>query len=318
MALTDNVGGKTWWITAGEKNIHANNFGIKDQSAGLFRYVIDSQGNHNFKTGSATFGGAVSLGGTLTPGNNVEALVIGSETNSSEGHSVRLGFKTKVSLSGGIWTNAAIDAITTQVHQSAYGSLAFSTMNATTMTEKMRITPTGNIGIGTTTPNLPLAIQANSGAGAISLYGRPSDSDSQISFFSNNQSTLNGYLYVAPVNFQLGSTVAAPMTFITNSSERMRITPAGNIGIGTTDPQSLLHLYGGTYSQFQMNNSNTGNTLKDGFRMLMDGSNVTVTNREAGYMAFETSDTEKMRITPTGNVGIGTTDTTPRFVSHET
>jgi len=41
----------------------------------------------------------------------------------------------------------------------------------------------------------------------------------------------------------LGTTQIEPLQLITNNIERMRITPAGNVGIGTLAPQNLLHLH---------------------------------------------------------------------------
>ena len=82
---------------------------------------------------------------TVNPSSYTAALGLGFRTNSGEGNSVGISFKTKVSLSGGIWENARIAAITEAITSSAYGSLAFYTMSATTLAEKMRINSDYNI-----------------------------------------------------------------------------------------------------------------------------------------------------------------------------
>lgn len=83
----------------------------------------------------------------------------------------------------------------------------------------------------------------------------------------------------------------------------------GNVGINTTTPNYLLHINSSTTAaHIQLTNSDTGSTSTDGGRLFMSGLNMTLNNREAGYIAFETSDTERMRISATGNVGIGTTN----------
>jgi hypothetical protein len=46
------------------------------------------------------------------------------------------------------------------------------------------------------------------------------------------------------INF-LGTTDAQPLVMRTNNIERMRITPAGNVGIGTATPNSRLNVFGG-------------------------------------------------------------------------
>ena len=76
-------------------------------------------------------------------------------------------------------------------------------------------------------------------------------------------------------------------------SESMRIKNNGNVGIGTSSPSEILHLNApgtGCFIRFQ----NTG------------GSGVYIGGRSE-VMEMYTNGSEKMRITSTGNVGIGTT-----------
>ena len=99
--------------------------------------------------------------------------------------------------------------------------------------------------------------------------------------------------------------------YINNSADTntaFQITDAGNVGIGGAPlaNNQLLLTDAGTYSQFHMQNSTSGSGASDGFRILMDGVNTTITNHENGYMAFETQNTERLRIDSAGNVGIGT------------
>src|SRR5690554_541841 len=65
----------------------------------------------------------------------------------------------------------------------------------------------------------------------------------------------------------LGTNNNEPLNFKTNGVQRLRITPTGFVGIGTTNPLSLLHLNNtaaaSVYSRFT--NSTTGTTATDGF-----------------------------------------------------
>jgi hypothetical protein len=100
------------------------------------------------------------------------------------------------------------------------------------------INSSGNVGIGTTTPNRPLTIQSNSGATAISIYARNQDDYGFIQFFGHNQTTLWSEIAGRPSN----------ISFYQNTSEVLRLGVAssfflvGNVGIGTTGPLSKLEL----------------------------------------------------------------------------
>lgn len=83
------------------------------------------------------------------------------------------------------------------------------------------------------------------------------------------------------------------------------------VGIGDVvfTPNYLLHVHqnaaSGVVAQFT--NTSTGNTSTDGFQINLNGSNVELINTENAGMRFFTNNTERARITNTGNVGVGTT-----------
>jgi hypothetical protein len=95
----------------------------------------------------------------------------------------------------------------------------------------MRIDTSGNVGIGTTSPNTPLHVtgiskstqfQASStGSAASPAYGRSADSNTGIFFPSSDT-----------------------MCFSEGGVERMRLNSAGRVGIGTTNPFETLHVNG--------------------------------------------------------------------------
>ena len=92
----------------------------------------------------------------------------------------------------------------------------------------------GNVGIGTTSPTMPLSVQAASNAYAISMHGR-SDGYSELYGSSSDGSTKYAFLQTHSAQTKLYTLVNTPLLFGTNSTERMRIDSSGVLMIGTTD-----------------------------------------------------------------------------------
>ncbi len=70
-------------------------------------------------------------------------------------------------------------------------------------------------------------------------------------FYADNGTTLigaggGGSLYTSG-NMNIGTSSSNPVRFLTNATERMRITETGNVGIGTGDPTSRLQVSGDVF-----------------------------------------------------------------------
>jgi hypothetical protein len=141
--------------------------------------------------------------------------------------------------------------------------------------ERMRLATNGNVGIGTSSPAAKLDINGGD------LYVRTGGG-----IYGNTFSSYSGN-----------------MTIALGGSGNNLIVSGGNVGIGTTSPGALLDVNGNIYSR--------GNVLGDTFGGY-SGGNVTLTTNTGGSanLLFATASTERMRITSTGNVGIGTTSPT--------
>jgi hypothetical protein len=188
---------------------------------------------------------------------------------------------------------------------------------------------TGNVGIGTTSPTQKLSIGGvgsaisfdTTGASGTSLIQTVLDFELSI---KNNRGTSS--------EIRVGNEV---LNFLTNSTERMRITSGGNVGIGTTSPSERLEVsntyrdntsglftavvssttsqatgYGGSIG-FQ--GVYTGTSLTS-FGSIMGAKENSIDGNTAGYLALFTrtnagANTERMRINSAGNVLINITST---------
>jgi len=117
-----------------------------------------------------------------------------------------------------------------------YGQYSRSLLFGTNATERMRIDSSGNVGIGTTSPNsysnqTVLTINGTT-------YGR---------LDLESGGTLRSSLFSQAANTTLA--VSTGFFSIDVGSERLRIDTSGNVGIGTTTPYARLNSYGAIISQ---------------------------------------------------------------------
>ena len=202
------------------------------------------------------------------------------------------------------------------------------------------------VGKGSIDNYLQLNIQNNSaGANASSDVVATANNGSETTNFvdmginsSANTSGVMGaandaYLYNIGQNFLVGTgTAAKSLVFMTGgttqaANERMRIDGSGNVGIGTNNPSEKLEVTGnlelngafmpggtaGTAGQFLVSaGTGTAPTWFDasGYAWLINGNAVSslksIGTTNAFDLPFITNNTEKMRLTSTGNLGVGT------------
>jgi len=199
------------------------------------------------------------------------------------------------------------------------GSLVFFANNGLTAgssyvpTERMRIDPSGFIGVGTQFPafdgNITKYFTLDGGTNVFGSYGVGGNISSttgvlgQFAFFNSNLA--NGEKRNAViVSSNDGATNSGNLSFFTANAgtlgERLRITKTGNIGIGTTSPSDLLQV--DTASGWGMRIRYTG----DGQYLRLSANQVSsYTSAGAARDLYLNVDG--------GNVGIGTTTPTQKL-----
>jgi hypothetical protein len=97
-----------------------------------------------------------------------------------------------------------------------------------------------------------------------------------------------------------------------NSSYVLLAEDGGNVGIGTDEPWSKLHIHEAGVGQpayAQFTNDNTQTMPTDGFFVGINSSgNAYLSNHEYQSLTIQTNNADRMHITSDGRVGIGTTN----------
>lgn len=298
------------------ESINSSSTGLDLQTLGASRLFINNSGYVGIGLGAVSPLSPLNIGfsntALPTTGSGSIIMLLNTDTTTSSTSSIIFaGYDA-----GGTYRHgAAISWIKTGSWTSGgnnYGSaLIFSTRaDAGNTVEYVRITSSGNVGIGSTNPGAKLDVNGNI---------RLSAGSANIEFNSG------GPMVYAPaantLAFATGGGIATP-------TERLRINSSGDVGIGTTNPSTKLDIYGATGAANStwaggsnvLNLRNNGSFSEQAISFqegtLDVGAKIGVKNTANGAYdiifanrsnaSLTSSITEKMRIDSSGKVGIGT------------
>jgi hypothetical protein len=237
--------------------------------------------------------GNVGLGVTPSPwissGKAIDIGGFGSVAQTSSG-----SFSTNFNCyqnSAGNWIYKTTNAVS-QFQVGNAGTAAFAWYqaasgtagNAITFTQAMTLNASGNLGIGTSSPNylatlykasLPILQLANSTSGSTAADGL--------------------LIYLNGANATISNEEAGALNFQTSGLLRATLDSSGNLGIGTSSPDSKLHVVSGA--------SSTLAQLRIGY----NGTSVNYYDANTHYFRDGSGPTNRMILDSSGNFGLGVT-----------
>jgi trimeric autotransporter adhesin len=313
----------------GYRALYSNTIGNSNTAAGLQALNANISGNSNTAAGLQalyynTIGNNNTAAGYRTLFNNT-----GSD-NTANGHQA-LNNNTTGSNNIGIGKDAGTN-LTTGSNNTIIGSIAGTAGLANTViigagaTERLRITSAGLVGVGTSSPSykLDVSVATNDPAtgspaagsfvqvagGTTTVGNGPSVSLSNASgaketFWRMSAVTTSG---------NNGDLVFNGYNGGANYPERLRITAAGNVGIGTTSPAYafVVSAAGASGIEFGPAYSGTANLIQHYSR---SGSVYVDAVNDATQHRFQISGTERARIDSSGRLLVGTSTTDSNFNS---
>ena len=309
---------------------------FKIDTAGVERLRIDSSGRalvgHNasldqnaqlqsFTTGTDTFAG-------FKYGNNAAPNIIrlGKSRNASAGGNTIVADDDEIgrllfsgndgsSFKDAAYISGFVDG-TPSTGNDMPGRLSFFTSpdGSLPSLERLRITSGGQVGIGITNPeayegngNNLVVGNTTSHNGITILTG--TDKDGRLGFADGTGVAS----YRGMIEYQHGTGAAEFMKIVVAGDEMFRIASDGKIGIGTQSPDASLEIFKGSegiYLKIGGDDSKNGRALTFTSSQGNTGSNGALHTISAtsgnGVIALDTAGTERLRITNTGRIYIGT------------
>lgn len=188
----------------------------------------------------------------------------------------------------------------------------------------------GNVGIGTSSPGEKLQVVGSIRVNTTgTIFSNTYSAGNTQTWFVNNSSSSDVYLtndtaqryrMLTGVGHTWETAASGTAGASVSWVERMRITSAGNVGIGTSNPNTSLHTAGSLTVNDRVFLQRASSNLFLSIASYWNGSGSALNGTKGDILAignsggdglvFVNSDTERMRIDSSGNLLVGTTSAT--------
>jgi hypothetical protein len=197
----------------------------------------------------------------------------------------------------------------------------------TASTERLRIDSSGNVGIGTTSPDQKFHVEfANTdtsfSGGSGGAWGSDGIRIENTSSTTNTMAMLHlrnndADIHIASIR---QGTDDSDLGFFFEGSEKVRITSDGNVGIGTTNPTTKLHLSGDSVN-LSLDGTGAAGTPITSISLSRGSVDWGIHSGIGGGNLFGIKDNQnsayRLAIDTSGNVGIGTTSPSAKLQVEE-
>jgi hypothetical protein len=265
-------------------------------------------------SGGITASGGISISGSIASSSfaSTASFVALAQSASNAVSAATASFANTLTVAGNLTAQTLVVQTITSSVDFVTGSTRFGSIAANTHVFTGSMSVSGSVGV---TGALTLNSAGNSIRSGNELRFYRADNGIYTRMYDAGALAANGFI--------LDNTNAEGFHFQNNGTTIIRMNSAGNVGIGTISPTSILDVRGtGTYDFISISNGSTSGgggilTRQNATASSWFGnsggweggtSNDTGIGSYAGGIRFYTAGgTEKMRITSGGNVGIGIT-----------